>query len=51
MNLREWAIVVTAVIVVITSAVLVSREDWYGLAGEYVLAGALFWYTRRTLKR
>jgi len=50
-SLREWVIVIAGAILVIISAVLVVHEDWYGLAGAYVLGGFLFWYTRRTLRR
>jgi hypothetical protein len=50
-SLREWAVVIAGVILVVISAVLMIHEDWYGLAGAYVFAGFLFWYARRTLRR
>ena len=49
--LREWAIMIAGVILVIISDVLIVRENWHGLAGAYALGGFLFWYTRRTLRR
>ena len=50
-SLRERAIMIAGVILVVISAVLMVHEDWYGLAAAYVFAGILFWYARRSLRR
>ena len=46
-NIAWLMVVIICVIAIVAAVVSALRHNWYGLAGTYVLAGALAWYIRR----